>query len=146
VETFPLEKFRILYPAFAAVADLTVTTVAESAACYIGLYCTDCDEQGWMLLVAHMLALRAMAESGNGVAPGAVQSATIGSVSVSFQAAPTSDSWSFWLTQTPYGQQLLALVDACFGGAQYVGGLGERAAFRSVGGAFPLNGRSPRRW
>lgn len=133
---FPLAKFRILYPQFAAVSDEVVGVVAEQAACYIGLYCSDCDEQGWMMLVAHMLFLRD-AIAGGTITPGAVQSATIGSVSVSFQAAPSGDSWTFWLNQSPYGQQLAALIAACFGGLQYVGGSPERSGFRTVGGRFP---------
>lgn len=133
---FPLAKFRILYPEFAAVTDETVLAVAEQAACYVSIYCSDCDEQGWMMLVAHMLKLRAANEGGT-AAPGALASATIGSVSVSFQAAPSTDSWSFWLNQTSYGQQLAALLAACFGGVMYIGGSPERSAIRTVGGQFP---------
>lgn len=133
---FPLAKFRILYPQFVEVTDEVIEVIAEQAACYTGLYCTGCDEQGWMLLVAHLLALRAAIEGGTST-PGPVQSATIGSVSVSYQAAPTADSWTFWLNQTPYGQQFLALVSACFAGLACVGGSPERSGFRGAGGKFP---------
>ncbi|MNJ79317.1 hypothetical protein D3C77_772930 [compost metagenome] len=53
--------------------------------------------------------------------------------------------WSYWLGMTPYGMQLMALLKVCTGGGLYVGGLPERAAFRSVGGIFPRGGRLWRR-
>lgn len=140
METFPLADFRLLYPQFDAVPDDVVNLIASQALCYIGIHACNCGEQGWMLLVAHMLFLR---ESMNGgtVGPGALASATIGSVSVSFQAPSSTDGWSHWLNQSPFGQQFIALTKACFGGAMYIGGLPERSAFRSVGGIFP-----GRRW
>lgn len=133
---FPLATFRILYPQFDSVDDDVVLAVADKAACYINMYCSDCNDQGWMLLVAHMLFLRAAIDGGTAT-PGPVASATIGSVSVSYQAAPTGDSWLFWLNQTPFGQELAALLAACFSGAMYVGGSPERSAFRTVRGRFP---------
>lgn len=136
---FPLATFRILYPQFVTSSDEVVLTVADQALCYIDTNGCECDNQGWMLLVAHLLFIRD-AIAGGSVPPGAVQSATIGSVSVSFQAAPSIDGWAFWLNQTPYGQQFLALTAACFGAGFYVGGAPERAAFRSVGGYFPRGG------
>lgn len=137
---FPLSKFRLLYPQFASVSDEVVYAIAEQAECFMSIHACACSDQSWMLMVAHMLALRAASESGNS-APGMLTSATIGSVSVSFQAPTSSDGWSHWLNQSPFGQQFLALSKACFGGVRYVGSLPERAAFRSVGGLFPGRGR-----
>lgn len=141
MEDFPLADFRLLYPQFDEVSDDVVNLIAQQALCYMGVHsCINCGEQGWMLLVAHLLFLRAAGSSG-GAAPGMLTSATIGSVSVSFQAPASSDGWSHWLNQSPFGQQFLALSKACFGGVRYVGSLPERAAFRSVGGLFPGRGR-----
>lgn len=47
-------------------------------------------------------------------------------------AAPGTTSYTYWLNSTPYGQQLAALLARCSAGGFYVGGLPERAAFRSV--------------
>ncbi|CUJ80695.1 MULTISPECIES: DUF4054 domain-containing protein [Achromobacter] len=138
---FPLAKFRILFPMFSAVPDDVVLVVAEWAQCYTSGRGCQCNEQLWMLITAHLLQLRLNAESGNVGAPGALASATIDKVSVSFQAPPATDSWSHWLNLTPYGQQFLALSKSCAAGGLYVGGLPERAAFRNVGGLSIRGGR-----
>ncbi|GAB1830099.1 DUF4054 domain-containing protein [Achromobacter xylosoxidans] len=139
---FPLAKFRILFPMFNAIPDDVVLAVAEWAQCYASGRGCKCDEQLWMLITAHLLQLRLNASRGNGGLPGALASATIDKVSVSFQAPPATDSWSHWLNLTPYGQQFLALSKSCTAGGLYVGGLPERAAFRNVGGLSIRGGRS----
>lgn len=136
---FPLAKFRILYPQFETADDETVLALAEEALCYVSIRCV-CGRSLWMLLVAHMLQLMFDAEDG-AVAVGAVTSASISSVSVSI-AAPTSKSaWGHWLNLTPWGQQFQALFRRCNSGGRYAGPFPERAAFRNVGGRFPLRGR-----
>lgn len=130
---FPLSKFRLLYLAFASVADAVVLAAAESAQCLADARGCECSEQAWMALVAHLLALQAAAAAGGGAA-GPVASATIDKVSVSFQAPPAGDSWSYWLNTTPYGQQAMAFLKACSAGGFFVGGLPERDAFLSVYG------------
>lgn len=142
--TFPLAQFRLLYPVFAAVPDDTVLAWAEQARCLLAEQACGCEDSAWMLLTAHMLALNGL--GGAGDTPGAIgsiASATIDKVSVSFAQNPgASDSWSFWLASTPWGRQLAALLARCRAGSSgYVGGLPERAAFRSVGGIFPTRGR-----
>lgn len=140
---FPLAKFRILYPQFETVTDEVVEVIAEQALCYIGLGDCACNDQLWMLMVAHLLQLRFNAEDG-AVAPGAVTSASIDRVSIGFSAPTSSSSWGHWLNLTPFGQQFLALYNRCNTGARYAGAYPERAGFRNVGGVFPLNG--PGRW
>ncbi|MCD4592437.1 DUF4054 domain-containing protein, partial [Proteus mirabilis] len=93
----------------------------------------------WMLVVAHMLTLRKMIaddESPTGV----VTSVTIDKVSVSFTAPPSGSDWSHWFKMTTFGQQFLALIKRC-SVPQYLGGGGERSAFRGVGGRFTRGGR-----
>ncbi|QOV06233.1 head-to-tail connector complex protein [Burkholderia phage Maja] len=63
-------------------------------------------------------------------------SATIGEVSVSKMAPPARDGWEFWLAQTPYGQELWALLKMLSVGGFAIGGLPERDGFRKVGGVF----------
>lgn len=70
--------------------------------------------------------------------PGSIEtSASVGSVSVSSLPPPIQDdSWRYWLNQTRYGQQLLALLSVKAVGGFYVGGLAERHGFRKFGGTF----------
>jgi hypothetical protein len=138
---FDLSAFRTAYPVFDSVPDATVEAAATSALCLIGQDGCDCDVQMWQLMVAHLLYIQGQVATGNGNA-GAVTSATIDKVSVSFAAPPFGTSaYKFWLFKSPYGGQLLALLDRCSKGGVYVGGLPERSAFRSVGGVFPGRGR-----
>lgn len=138
---FDLSAFRTAYPVFDSVPDATVQAAATSALCLIGQDGCDCDVQMWQLMVAHLLYIQGQVATGNGNA-GAVTSATIDKVSVSFAAPPFGTSaYKFWLFKSPYGGQLLALLDRCSKGGVYVGGLPERSAFRSVGGVFPGRGR-----
>jgi hypothetical protein len=88
------------------------------------------------LMLAHILRLNAIIAAGPGSLTGVVTGATIDKVSVTLQPPPGKDAWLFWLNQTPYGQQLAALLSAQSAGGFYIGGLPERAAFRKVGGLF----------
>ncbi len=138
---FDLSAFRTAYPVFDSVPDATVQAAATSALCLIGQDGCDCDVQQWQLMVAHLLYIQGQVATGNGNA-GAVTSATIDKVSVAFAAPPFGTSaYKFWLFKSPYGGQLLAMLDRCSKGGVYVGGLPERSAFRSVGGVFPGRGR-----
>lgn len=128
--TFPLADFRVLYPAFEAVSDSVVGTVAESAKCWIPSSCVDCSDQLWMLATAHLLKLRSDAAQGT-AATGAMQSATVGSVSVTM-AQPTGGrtEQAQWFSMTPYGVQFLALRRTCAGLPRYVNGSGASLPWR----------------
>ncbi|BBV03797.1 hypothetical protein BML2531_15730 [Providencia rettgeri] len=137
--TFPLMSFRVLYPSFNGVSDDDIYTIAQSALNYFSPCRGVCTNELWMLVVAHMLSLRkwiADDESPTGV----VTSVTIDKVSVSFSAPPAGSDWSHWFKMTTYGQQFLALIKRC-SVPQYIGGAGERSAFRGVGGRFTRGGR-----
>lgn len=135
---FNLQTFRDLYPQFASVSDATVNANASQAGCYLGDTCADACALN--LMVAHMLKL--MQNASQGLPGGQIASATIDKVSVSVVQAPGStNAYNYWLSSTPYGQQLAALLARCAAGGTHVGGLPERAAFRSVGGIFPRGGR-----
>lgn len=138
--TFDLSAFRALYAQFAAVTDETVLATAEQALCFISDSGCECGQAMWQLMIAHLLQLAANAAAGG--ASGALASAAIDKVSVSFQAPPYgSSAYRFWLYSTPFGAQLAALLARCSAGGIYVGGAPERAAFRRVGGGFPRRGR-----
>lgn len=133
--TFDLSAFRAAFPQFNSIADEQVQALATQAQCFLSNYGCDCEALMWQLMVAHLLALSASATSGG--TSGQVTSASIDKVSVSIAAPPSKDGWSYWLSSSPYGMQLWALIQRCSATGMYVGGLPERSAFRSVGGAFP---------
>lgn len=139
---FPLAQFRLLFPMFADMSDELVLAVADWARCYISERGCACTEKLWMLMTAHLLQLRMNATNGNGSQPGAIASATIDKVSVSFQAPTSTDGWSHWLNLTPFGQEFWALFKVCNSGGRYIGGNPERDAIRNVYGI--RGGR--RRW
>lgn len=137
---FDLSAFRTAYPVFDSVPDATVQAAATAALCMIGQDGCECDAQMWQLMVAHLLFTQQQVADGNG-AGGPLTSATIDKVTVSFAAPPFGTSaYKFWLFKSPYGTQLLAMLDRCSKGGVYVGGLPERSAFRSVAGIFPGRG------
>lgn len=137
---FTIAEFRALYPEFSNVSDDYLTAIAEYAPCFIVKGKCKCDKFGEMLMTAHLL--KTSTNNQDGSMNGVITSATIDKVSVALKAIDTKDSWVFWLNQTSYGQQLLALVKFRTAGGIYGGGRPERAAFRGVGGRFPNGGRS----
>jgi hypothetical protein len=133
---FPIAKFRLLYPDFVDYSDELVLAISEQALCYFSHGCgDDCVSQLWMLSVAHMLYMRQSADDGN-TTSGAVTSATIDKVSVSFAAPSSTSAQSHWFNMSPYGQQFLVHNRRCNGGVKFIGGSLERSAFRKVHGRF----------
>lgn len=91
------------------------------------------------LMTAHLLAInKSMLDSddANSEQGGFITSASIGDVSVTKAEIPSTDVWSWWLGQTPFGQQLMALLSIAAVGGTSVGGLDERSGFRKAGGVF----------
>lgn len=136
-------EFRLRFPAF---SDPTKYPTAyleaywEEVGCFIkdggtyGMLQGDCSQFAMELMLAHFLALAANAARGK--QGGYKTSSSVDKVSVSYLAPPAQDSFSWWLTQTPYGQQLMTLLEIKGVGGMYVGGLPERSGFRKVGGGF----------
>jgi hypothetical protein len=114
------------------------------ATCYIttenyGCLTDSCRAFAINAMTAHLFQLGSNSENTapGGNSTGFVQSATVDKVSVTRQAPPENGSqFHFWLNQTPYGSQLLALLKAKSVGGGYVGGLPERTGFRKIGGVF----------
>lgn len=86
------------------------------------------------LLTAHLMALSNNVATGN--QGGFVTSSTIGDVSVAKKAPPTASMLDWWLSQTPRGQQLLAMLQISSVGGISIGGLPESSAFRKWNGVF----------
>ncbi|MDR0805950.1 MAG: DUF4054 domain-containing protein [Enterobacteriaceae bacterium] len=140
MNTFPLTSFRTLYPEFNDVENDVIYIFAEKAKCYLTTCRGVCTNQLWLLVVAHLLYLRKQQAEGN-AQTGAIASASIDKVSVSFVAPQSSTDTAHWFNLSPYGMEYLALIHRCGSSPFYVGSMPERSAFRSVGGRFPNRGR-----
>ena len=143
--TINIPEFREQFPQFADAAkfpDTLVQTQFDVACVHIspdtyGDMTPNARTQALYLMTAHLLALGVIiAQNGYTGQPGIVTAATVDSVQITLQPPPVRGHWRWWLNTTPYGAQLVALLDALSVGGFFVGGLPERAAFRRVNGGF----------
>lgn len=134
--------FRAMFPQFASVAIYpntslqawwSMATVNMSAADSCALN-GDTLQLALNLMTAHLGALFVSMASGK--RGGVLTSASIDKVSVGYASPPFKTGWQFWLSSTPYGLQLWALLTGLAAGGFYVNGAPEAAAFRKVGGYF----------
>jgi hypothetical protein len=140
---FDVAAFRVLFPAFSSVTlypDESILAASEAAKCMMDSHSCGCDTFGWQLMTAHIL------QNGRNISTGTahggqISSSTIDKVSVTMTTLTTRSAFDYWLSGTPYGLNLLALLAKCSSGGAYIGGSPERSAFRSVGGRFPSRGR-----
>ena len=142
--TYSDTNFRLQFPEFADSNAYPASSLAawwSMGSGYISTnnsassYWTDAQNQlGNDLMAAHLA--KSFALIGAGTTPGVVQSASEGSVSVSMVPPPAKTAFGYWLSTTPYGMQLRALLRMTAGAGFYVGGGYERAAFRKAGGVF----------
>lgn len=140
--------FRLQCPAFAdpvKYPDVVLTMYWDDmVVCFIdptdyGFADIGCKQSAMNLMLAHILELAKLNTGGVGGSSkqgGYKTSATVDKVSVAYLAPPTPDQSSWWLNQTTYGQQLLALLDVWTVGGLSAGGLPERRGFRKYGGTF----------
>lgn len=142
-------KFRAEFPAFAdpvAWPDDMLQTQFSAACCYISpkggkrLF-GECLTRALFLMTAHLLCLLAGrgadGENTGGAATALVSGATVDKVSVTLTPPPLKSQWAWWLSLSPYGAALLALLGGKAAGGLYVGGSPpERAGFRKAGGVF----------
>lgn len=103
------------------------------ATCYISLdnygYLTeDCRVLAVYLFAAHLLTLQDNVSNGN-TSGGIEQSATIDKVSVTMAIPTSHDAFEYWLNQTAYGQELLALLASKIATPLYVNGSFNRVLF-----------------
>lgn len=139
---FDVGLFRVEFPAFAdetRYPDELLQGFFDTATCYIsdedfGRLRGRCRLRALNLMTAHLLAISDLIAEGRG--SDFVVSSSVGSVSVSVQPPPGTSQWAWWLSTTPYGQQLQALLSVAGIGGFLVGGRPERSAFRKVGGVF----------
>jgi len=142
--TFDYASFIAAYPEFNNPVTFPVATLQSywnQGNAYI-----DPTNYGWLqgnsrleacnLITAHIAKLFILIQ--NNQVPGLMQNATIDKVTVGLTPPPLKNQFQWWLSLTPYGQMLLALLQVNSVGGFFVGSLPERSAFRSVAGAFPV--------
>lgn len=145
--TFDVTLFRTQFPAFSNATnfpDETLQMYWDMATCYIsdtncGVLNGNCRQTAINLMTAHLTQISVIigANPTTSGTPKVVTGSTIDKISVTLTPPPFNNSqYWWWLSTTPYGAQLLALLQAKAIGGMYVGGLPETAAFRRVGGIF----------
>ena len=137
--TLIMSDFRAQFPAFSSVTDVSVTMYFNMASDFIsvknyGLLKDNSRTLALYLLTAHLLQIAGQVIANAAV--GTVTIATEGSVSVSLLQPTASNEFKFWLNQSVYGQQLLALLSAKSAFGFYVGGSTAQANIRKANGAF----------
>lgn len=133
--TLDIALFRERFKAFeneTTYPDTLITATWDTAIIYISDVASDCFpanklELALQQLTAHLLFIQGIVNTGGST--GTVTSSSIDKVSVTLTAPKNDSEWEFWLNQSPYGQQLLALLNtACVGGF-YIGGNSPREAY-----------------
>lgn len=140
--TLDIALFRAQVTAFANASiytDALVTVNWDLATCYIsssniGALRGSCRQYAINLMIGHLFYLSDLIASG---APtGVVTSASEGTVSISLTPPDSKSSFQFWLNQSPYGQQVLALLKMKGAVGVYVGGYPVAGDFRDPRGSF----------
>jgi hypothetical protein len=91
------------------------------------------------LMMAHLIYISGLIAAGT--VPYLMQNSTIDKITVGLTPPPLRNQYDWWLSVSPYGQQLLALLQAKSVGGFYIGGSAPRAAFGYQGGViFPFGG------
>lgn len=136
-----IADFRVNFPAYSdetKYPDSVLNAKYAIGKCYIADNdCTlpeECREYALQLMLAHLLYIQDDIASGN--TSRVITSATEGSVSVSLAEPPSPDNWYYWLNTSPYGPQLIAMLEAASVGGFCVGGMPERKGFRKIGGGY----------
>lgn len=138
------DLFRQLFPAYANTSIYPSTLIQnywitatvyinnKTGGCYFGGMNVAQQTQAINLMTAHLLFISGLIQAGE--TPNIVTGAGIDKVNVTLEPPPAKNMWQFWLATSPYGQQLLALLQLAAVGGAYIGGVPELAAFRRVGG------------
>ena len=107
--------------------DIAIFYVSNIANC--GTVQDDKRQYAIELMMAHLIFLSLLIAGGQ--VPGLVDAATIDKISVTLVKPPETNQWQWWLNISPYGQQLLALLQVNSVGGYYIGGAPIQAGFRS---------------
>lgn len=140
-----IAQFRLAYPQFAnplMYPGAAIVNAHDLSECYVDVSsrwfnCAKCQGLIQNLMTAHLLVINGTAQMPGVSYSGLLTSASVGSVSVGFQAGSVEKpAYLVWLGKTPYGEQLIALFSKLAAGGAYIGGSPERRGFRKFGGRF----------
>ena len=135
--TFDYATFTGQVPAYSNAADYPESTLQaywDTAIFYISDVANSgsvtCEKRQYAinLMVAHLVFIAGLIAAGQ--VPGLVQNASIDKVSVTLTPPPLRNQWQWWLSLSPYGQQLYALLQVNSVGGYYIGGSPVLAGFR----------------
>ncbi len=141
---FDAVAFRTMFPAFAnetKYPELVLSGYFDMATCNIGeceneVIWGKCLQTALYLMTAHIGSIFTMIASGAQMFAGVQTSATVDKVSVSATAPPFKSGWQSWLSKTPYGEQLWALLLGKSAGGFYIGAADESSSFRKSYGEY----------
>ena len=124
-----IDDFKARFPSFDdATVDAVLPAIESEYDCYFNrpYGVDDCDDAAILMLLAHLYVLDTSANytgtgTGNAGALKSIQSKSVGSVSVSYDAATASGgaSWDFYKT-TSYGQRFWKMIQKYRGGGVFV--------------------------
>lgn len=129
---FDITAFRAMFPPYADTVtypDTVLQLYWDNATAYMSADTAPCSyfslklaqqTLGLNLMTAHLAYLNTIANSGQNT--GLMQGATIDKITVQLTPPPVPNQWQWWLDQSPYGQQLLALLQAAAVGGAFYGG------------------------
>lgn len=134
--------FREQVPAYAsevAYPDSALGLFWDAAICWVsdsdaGTLSGDCRRRAINLMMAHLIYIQNLVMAGT--TPGTVTASTVDKASVTLLAPPVNTTFQFWLTQSPYGMQLLSLLRVNGAGGMYIGANRARMGFRQPNGGF----------
>jgi len=136
-----IAQFRVDFKEYADTGDYPdalITSNFEVAELYLNNYdygyLSPALSRALYLMTAHQMRINdAIANGDTGLL---TTSSSIGAVSVTATPPQTQNEFTYWLSTTPYGIQLLALLKAYSAGGFIIGGRPIRSAFRKYDGSF----------
>lgn len=87
------------------------------------------------LMAAHLLYLQGLIAAGQ--VPALVQDSAVDKIHVSLTPPPVKNQFDWWLSLTPYGQSLLALLQVSSVGGFYIGGSPQLSSLGYSNGFYP---------
>jgi len=135
---FDAVSFRALFPAFANTTTYPSATIQiwwDTATSYLSdqtSYCNRMNVKQQTLalnyMTAHLLYLSGLAITGQ--SGGIEISSSIDKISVAIAPPPAPNQWQYWLQTSPYGSQLLALLQLAAAGGFFFNPVPVHTAFR----------------
>jgi hypothetical protein len=138
--TFNYQEFIAIFPAYSNATLYPAVTLQQywnSAIFYVSPTANFGDVHGCArqyainLMTAHLAYLAGLIAAGT--VPYLMQDATIDKVHVGLTPPPLKNQFQWWLSASPYGQQLLALLQVNSVGGHYIGGSAVLRGFRPNG-------------